>query len=250
MGMKRLGKFSKERAKPRTLLVTVSTEHETRMILAKSFENRDKLVNENFYLTYALTKEALKQSLCLKRGRELFNGVMPREELKIRNFELFNSNNRVDLKSNDFVGPESSSRLYHMNVLQIIARNLLNYEGRFLLSNAISLCQPAVICIYETWVNNNIIDSELLFSDYLIFRSDGKSTEDKNPYGGTFIAIENALNRRRLELDDVDNCAIFEIQVNKSKVFIFSFYNPPKTSPYQYSIEGFEKILSWSQKTA
>ena len=42
VGMKRLGKFSKKRAKPRTLLVTVSTEQEARMILAKSFENRDK----------------------------------------------------------------------------------------------------------------------------------------------------------------------------------------------------------------
>ena len=34
VGMRRLGKFSKEREKPRTLLVTVSTEHKTRMILA------------------------------------------------------------------------------------------------------------------------------------------------------------------------------------------------------------------------
>ena len=110
VGMKRLGKFSKERAKPRTLLVTVSTEHEARMILAKSFENRDKFVTENVYLTYALTKEeALKESLCLKRSRELLNDGVPREKLNIRNFELFSSNVRVDLKSNDFVGPETSS---------------------------------------------------------------------------------------------------------------------------------------------
>ena len=33
---KRLGKFSKEREKSRTLLITVLTEHEARMVLAKN----------------------------------------------------------------------------------------------------------------------------------------------------------------------------------------------------------------------
>ena len=131
-----------------------------------------------------------------------------------------------------------------MNVLQINARSLVNYEIRFLQSNAISLCQPAVICICETWLNNKISDSELLLNDYLIFRSDRKSTEDKNSHGGTLIAIQSALNCRRLVLDDVDSCAIFEIQVNKSKIFFCSLYNPPKASPYRYSNEDFEKILS------
>ena len=37
--MKRLGKFSKEQAKPRTLLVTVSIEHKTSMALAKNETN-------------------------------------------------------------------------------------------------------------------------------------------------------------------------------------------------------------------
>ena len=128
--------------------------------------------------------------------------------------------------------------------MQINARSLVNYERRFLLSNAISLCQPAVICICEIWLNNKISDSELLLNDYLIFRSDRKSTEDKNPQGGTLISIQSALNCRRLVLDDVNSCAICEIQANKSKIFFCSFYNPPKTSPYRYSIEDFEKILS------
>ena len=119
-----------------------------------------------------------------------------------------------------------------MNFLQINARCLVNYERRFLLSNAISLCQPAVICICETWLNNKISDSELLLNDLLIFRSDRKSTKDENPHGGTLIAIQSVLNCRRLVLEDVDSCAICEIQVNKSKIFFCSCYNPPKTRPY------------------
>ena len=89
-----------------------------------------------------------------------------------------------------------------MNFLQINARCLVNYERRFLLSNAISLCQPAVICICETWLNNKISDSELLLNDLLIFRSDRKSTKDKNPHGGTLIAIQSVLNCRRLVLEN------------------------------------------------
>ena len=83
-----------------------------------------------------------------------------------------------------------------------------------------------------------------MLNDYLIFRSDRKSTEDKNLHGGTLIAIQSALNCRRLALDDVNSCAICEIQVNKNKIFCCSFYNLPKTSPYRYSIEDFEKILT------
>ena len=135
-----------------------------------------------------------------------------------------------------------------MSVLQINARSLVKYEKRFLLSNAISLCQPAVVCICETWLNNKISDSELLLNDYLFFRSDRKSTKDKNPHGGTLIAIQSALNCRRLILDDVDSCVVCEIPANKSKIFFCSFYNPPKTSPCRYSIKDFEKILSCVSK--
>ena len=36
--IKRLRKFSKERIKSRTLIITLSTEHEARLVLVKSFE--------------------------------------------------------------------------------------------------------------------------------------------------------------------------------------------------------------------
>ena len=43
---KRLETPIKERAKPRTILVTVSAEHEAGKVLAKSFENPDKIVDK------------------------------------------------------------------------------------------------------------------------------------------------------------------------------------------------------------
>ena len=63
---KRLGKFSKERIKSRNLLITLSTEHEARLVLAKSFEKRDELPDYEFYLLPALSKEdARNENLCL-----------------------------------------------------------------------------------------------------------------------------------------------------------------------------------------
>ena len=55
--MKNLGKIGKERKKPRTLLLTVSKEHEARMIPTKSLEFRDNVVNKNVHLTYSLIKK-------------------------------------------------------------------------------------------------------------------------------------------------------------------------------------------------
>lgn len=93
---KRLGKFSTERKKPRTLLVTVSNEHEARLILAKSHEYRDKLTEKNLYILPALTKEdAIRENQVLKRRRELLEEGVPREKLKIRNLQLFNDGKLV-----------------------------------------------------------------------------------------------------------------------------------------------------------
>ena len=71
-------------------MITLSTEHEARLVLAKSFEKRDELRDEETYLLPALSKEnARKENLCLKRRRELLDEGVPKEKIKIRNFELF-----------------------------------------------------------------------------------------------------------------------------------------------------------------
>ena len=96
--LRRLGKFDKDRGKPRTLLVTFNTEHEARLVLAKSFEKRTELKEQKIFLMPMLSKEdAQKENLCLKKRRGLINnGVLP-EKLKIRNLELFNDGKKVPL---------------------------------------------------------------------------------------------------------------------------------------------------------
>ena len=94
--MRRLGKFDKDRKKSRTVLVTFNTEHEARLVLAKSFEKRTELKDENIFLMPMLSREdALKENLCLKKRRELINNGISPDKLKIRNFELFNDGKKV-----------------------------------------------------------------------------------------------------------------------------------------------------------
>ena len=94
--LRRLEKFDKDRKKSRTVLVTFNTEHEARLVLAKSFEKRTELKDENIFLMPMLSREdALKENLCLKKRRELINNGIPPDKLKIRNFELFNDGKKV-----------------------------------------------------------------------------------------------------------------------------------------------------------
>lgn len=105
--IKRLGKFDKDRTKGRTVMVSVQNPHEVELIIAKSYENRQMLSSRNIYILQALSKEdSMKENLCLKKRRELLNQGVDRGKLRIRNFELFNNNVKVELSSEE---PSASS---------------------------------------------------------------------------------------------------------------------------------------------
>ena len=100
---KRLGKFDKTRIKPRTLLVTVRNEYDKKLIMAKSVENREVLTEESIYFLPALSKaDVIKENQVLKKRRELLDEGVPREKLKIRNFELFNDGKKVAMDGTEF----------------------------------------------------------------------------------------------------------------------------------------------------
>ena len=94
--LKRLGKFSNTRKKPRTLLLTLPTEHDARLVLAKAHEKRTGV----FILPALSKKDTIKENLCLKKRRELLKENVPRDKLNIRNLELFNDGKKVDLGDN------------------------------------------------------------------------------------------------------------------------------------------------------
>ena len=107
--MKRLGKFDKTRIKPRTLFVTVRNEYDKKLIMAKSVENREILTDESTYFLPALSKaDVIKENQVLKKKRELHDEGVPREKLKIRNFELFNDGKKVAMDATELPPKEPS----------------------------------------------------------------------------------------------------------------------------------------------
>ena len=97
--LRRLEKFDKRRNTPRTFLLTLATDHNARVAVAKSIENRENLAKRNLYILPALTKEeATNENVCLKRRliEELIEEGVPRKKLKIHNFELFNDGKKIE----------------------------------------------------------------------------------------------------------------------------------------------------------
>ena len=97
VNVKRLGKFDNSRSKPRTIIVEVSNECEKRAIFAKSIEKRTELKNKNVYILPALTREeAFKENACLNKRRELIETGVARSALKIKNFELYQDDVKIE----------------------------------------------------------------------------------------------------------------------------------------------------------
>ena len=70
--MRRLRKFTKDRKKPRILKVTLSNEHEARLVLAKCFQKTTELAQKSIYVSQATAKEeAERENLCLRRQRQI-----------------------------------------------------------------------------------------------------------------------------------------------------------------------------------
>lgn len=97
--LRRLGKFDAVKTKPRTLLVTLQSPAAVNLVMAKSAEQRAKLKDMNLFISRALSKEdSIKENLCLNRRKELIEiGKVPRDKLKIKNFELWNDGVKVNL---------------------------------------------------------------------------------------------------------------------------------------------------------
>ena len=97
--LRRLGIFDSDIKKPRTLLLTLATEHEARLVLAKAFERRHVLNNKTVFVLPALSiEDTRKESLCLGKRRQLLEQNVPHEQMKFRNLEFFNDGVRVAIE--------------------------------------------------------------------------------------------------------------------------------------------------------
>ena len=65
------------------------------------------------------------------------------------------------------------------------------------MANAIKIGLYSVICFCETWLNENISNSEQLLAEYNIYRAD-RAYQSSNTHGGALIAIKNSLNSQKI----------------------------------------------------
>ena len=116
-------------------------------------------------------------------------------------------------------------------------------ERRSKLANAIALTQYNIICLCETWLSEDINDSELLLSDYSIFRSDRERQRGSNMHGGVLIAIRKSFNAELVKHEQPECCITLKVLVDGIAIHICCFYNPPKGSNYCYELSDFHKFV-------
>ena len=78
--LRRLGTFDKSQTKPRTLLVTLATDLEARLAVAKCIEMRENPAEESLHPP-SHDERKLQKKMCLKRRRELTEEGVHREKL-------------------------------------------------------------------------------------------------------------------------------------------------------------------------
>lgn len=86
-----------------------------------------------------------------------------------------------------------------------------------------------VVCVCETWLNNTILDTELL-PGFNIFRRDRTGRIG----GGVLIAIKENLHATRrcdLERDGIELAVVQLSKANNEPVILYVYYRPPNSSP-------------------
>lgn len=108
-----------------------------------------------------------------------------------------------------------------------------------------------VICLVETWLSDDLLNSELFPSDYSVIRRDRNfDSVNRKRGGGVLLAhkpigsvqtIDLSVVYNNLPLIDILGCTI---TINRYKLYIYVLYIPPDISAYEfeYFFELFEDI--------
>ena len=109
-------------------------------------------------------------------------------------------------------------------------------------ANAIATSNYDIICLCETWLNENIASSELMLNEYSIYRSERQTAKDQNLHGGVLIAVKQTLSSKLLPNKQPECCLTCSIQINDKRIIVCCFYNPPSSSKYRYCLGDFANI--------
>ena len=97
------------------------------------------------------------------------------------------------------------------------------------ITNLISIHNPDIVCLCETWFDNSFFDNVSLYSDYVTAtRADRKTGEN----GGVLILCKHAVKFEALKTSCDFACAV-KLHSNQSLLIIICVYYPPRGSQYR-----------------
>ena len=102
------------------------------------------------------------------------------------------------------------------------------------------------VAVTETWLHQGILDTEILDSNFIIFRRDRPQQQRG---GGVLICVKSdciSVRRRDLENENVE-AVVCELRgSNDSKLILAAFYRPPNMdSNYLHNVVDVLYIIIW-----
>ena len=122
---------------------------------------------------------------------------------------------------------------------------MFKLERRQTFSNSIVLKNFDIICLPETWLTNEIRESEYFSGNYNCFLSNRRSSLQSTSHGGTKIGIKSGLLSEPANFIFNTNGAAVAcyIKLDKRKLLVVSCYLPPANSKYALKPSEINKLF-------
>ena len=123
----------------------------------------------------------------------------------------------------------SLSRTCNVNSLSVLYFNARSIVPKFhSLCSEVEIHKPDIVCLVETWLNDEILDSEITLTNYQLHRL------DRNRHGGGIIIYTHNNLATEIITRGVHSLEFMAVSVSNgiSKFCISLFYRPP-SSPVQ-----------------
>ncbi len=146
---------------------------------------------------------------------EASNSVSPRESTQLDNSEHSDPNPGTPPEASQQDWPSTN---YQFNLINVrsLANKLVNFQS-FIYSSL-----PDIIGVTETWLNDSIMNNEILPYDYSIYRKDrGQGTRG----GGVLLAIHNSIPTKLIA--SPSNLELIAVELIQMKCTVCTVYLPP-----------------------
>ncbi|XP_071950945.1 uncharacterized protein [Antedon mediterranea] len=135
-----------------------------------------------------------------------------------------------DVESNPGPGntQTSSVKVYYQNVRSL--KNKMDVYNSDLNAHLIQ-SNLDIVALTETWLNCNVLDSELSVSNYTLFRRD-RDTDKRG--GGILMLVNNKFTCNRVERLESDSTEFMWIEIQLKRrisLLVGLFYRPPNATP-------------------